>query len=211
MIDKNQLFITPTLFELDNDNRELAVEIEHMNSIEWQQHTTAWSYELLQREVYRSDISLDPALKTLPRAEEREWFLDGARIGVELGKRALGKDYDWELYRQIETQTRNINQNLRLVNNGRTDTFYRMNTSGSVDSNRLVNIKLALRAYSERKLFSDAHSAAVVAAVGFIAGNIIKVQRATALDAHIIALEYGDTGFDEERLIQIYRPRESAD
>lgn len=183
----------PSLDELDLANQRLACEVEYMNTIEWNDHILSDSYLLMDSEVHRSDIPNHPRVRSNSLNNERKHLMDGTVIGLELGKRALGKFYDTQVSSQISTVTRAMQSNLELGNPKQFDMFSRIHAFGSAETMRLPILHRAVGEYSERKNLNPRERGLIMSGIGFVARNIVTIQRNEKRNLHLLDISLSAT------------------
>ncbi|OGL32194.1 hypothetical protein A3E76_04315 [Candidatus Saccharibacteria bacterium RIFCSPHIGHO2_12_FULL_44_22] len=177
-----------TLAGLDEANKRLACEVEFMNDIEWSDHVVSDSYFLLGTEVYRNDVPNHLEINSRRRHDERRYLLNGTLIGIELGRRALGKSYDSRLSSQLSVSMQTIQKNLQLHNPKMHDMFDRIHISGSAERMRLPIMYHAVAEYSARKNLSSYEQGLLMSGIGFVARSIVTIQRNENRDLRLLDL-----------------------
>lgn len=194
----------PSVQLIDSDYSTFARTVESSPLQTWSHHKSTLSFDLIDAIVWDGcDVYLDEK-NGKDRLQERIQFTDGATIGLELGKRVLGRGFDEHLEEHIIKENAATCKDPILERNY-TTIFDKLQAIGGVSSWMMPRISEALRTTGEASQLGNSRIEALQAGMGYIAGNIVKVQALTNATLDLISYHYGDPGFDEQQLEQLYK------
>lgn len=194
----------PSVQLIDGDYSAFAHTVESSPLQTWSHHKYTQSFDYIDAIVWDGrDVYLDEK-NGKDTLQERIHFNDGVTIGLELGKRVLGRGFDNHLNEHILKANATTRKDPILERNY-TTMFDKLQAIGSVSSWMMPRISDALRTTGETSQLGESRIKALQAGMGYVADTIVNAQMLTKANFNLMSYHYGNPGFDEQQLEELYK------
>ena len=194
----------PTVAIIDSDYSAFARTVESSPLQTWSHHKLTQSFTHIDFTLCDEFIKHSTDKSQSNTLDELISFYDGVAIGLELGRRVLGRGFDGQLEKIVDKENVAHCED-PILERTCTTKFDKLHAIGGVSSCMMPALSEALRISGEASQLGESRIKTLQAGMGYIAGNIIKVQSKTSGDLDHLSYHYGDLGFDEQQLEELYK------